>query len=606
MNFIGTLTAACGASIAAYLGWVLPSNTLSLINQDLGDSPNITWVAVVWTLSNAIAYTLVGRLSDIFGRRYFIIGTNVIGLIGCIIGATAKEVNTLIAANTFNGIAAAGQLNFPVIIGELVPNRARGPFNSAILFSSMPFAVFGPVIARSLILNTARGWRWSFYLGIIVTSVSIIGFVLFYWPPQYGHLHQTGKTKRQQLLSLDYVGIVLFAAGLALFLIGISYGGTLYPWKSAHVIAPIVVGGCTIIAFCFWEGFSNVEYPLIPMRLFRNIKWVAIVIDATVASMIYYSMTVIWPTLVGSLFTTSVQGVGWMSCAVGGGLLLGQLLGGFGIRFIPRMRLQMTIAAVLVAIFVASVASATPTARSRTVTFLLLGTISCGYIENLTQTAVALVWEPSAIGLVTSVLGSIRAIGGSVATAIYSSILSNKLGVYLPRYVAPAALSAGLPESSLPTLLAGIGAGADLSTTVPGATPAVLAAIAAPTKQAFQESFKVVFLATIAFSACLLAASVISPDMEKYMTGEVARRLVRGGEQATGGVVGGKAGGGSGMVGGKVEARRSEKTEEDTERMEGSSSEKVEEEGTRTEPGSEKATAGGSAEAVELDEVGKA
>ena len=141
---------------------------------------------------------------------------------------------------------------------------------------------------------------------------------------------------------------------------------------------------------------------------------------------------------------------------------------------------------------------------------------------------------------------------------------------------------------------------------MPGATPAVLAAIAAPTKQAFQESFKVVFLATIAFSACLLAASVISPDMEKYMTGEVARRLVRGGEQATGGVVGGKAGGGSGMVGGKVEARRSEKTEEDTERMEGSSSEKVEEEGTRTEPGSEKATAGGSAEAVELDEVGKA
>jgi len=29
--------------------------------------------------------------------------------------------------------------------------------------------------------------------------------------------------------------------------------------------------------------------------------------------MVYYSMTVIWPTLVGSLYTTDVKEIGWMS-----------------------------------------------------------------------------------------------------------------------------------------------------------------------------------------------------------------------------------------------------------------------------------------------------
>ena len=38
------------------------------------------------------------------------------------------------------------------------------------------------------------------------------------------------------------------------------------------------------------------------------------------------------------------------------------------------------------------------------------------------------------------------------------------------------------------------------------------------------------FLATIAFSACLLVGAVFTPNVEAYMTGSVARRLVRGGE----------------------------------------------------------------------------
>lgn len=48
------------------------------------------------------------------------------------------------------------------------------------------------------------------------------------------------------------------------------------------------------------------------MRLFKNIKYDAIVACASIGAMVYYSMTVIWPTLIGALFTTDVKEIGWL------------------------------------------------------------------------------------------------------------------------------------------------------------------------------------------------------------------------------------------------------------------------------------------------------
>lgn len=137
-----------------------------------------------------------------------------------------------------------------------------------------------------------------------------------------------------------------------------------------------------------------------------------------------------------------------------------------------------------------------------------------------------LLWESQDIGLATGVLGSIRAIGGAVAQTIYVSILQNKLTVNLPKYVGPAAVSAGLPSSSIPALLAGMAVPTtDLMSTVPGITPEILAAAGQATKVAYLESFKIVFYATIPFGVVLIVFSVLSPNFEKVLSGNVAKRL---------------------------------------------------------------------------------
>ena len=69
-----------------------------------------------------------------------VMGSTGLGLIGCIVGCTAKSVNALIGANLCNGIAAAGQLSFGIVLGELVPNKMRGPIVTLVFASSAPFA----------------------------------------------------------------------------------------------------------------------------------------------------------------------------------------------------------------------------------------------------------------------------------------------------------------------------------------------------------------------------------------------------------------------------------------------------------------------------------
>ena len=67
--FLGTMLATGLGLSAAVGGFGLAAPNLGLINADIGPDPNITWVSLTYTLTLAIGLLLVGRLSDLFGRR---------------------------------------------------------------------------------------------------------------------------------------------------------------------------------------------------------------------------------------------------------------------------------------------------------------------------------------------------------------------------------------------------------------------------------------------------------------------------------------------------------------------------------------------------------
>ncbi|KIW36022.1 uncharacterized protein PV06_11677 [Exophiala oligosperma] len=122
-NFIGTVAAYSLANMSNYAGYVMTFNLLSIINQDLGPDPNYVWIATGYTLAGTTGAMLWGRLSDVFGRRWFFIGGNCSALLGSILGAAAPNIVTLIFAQVFIGLALPSQLSFSIGLAELIPNK---------------------------------------------------------------------------------------------------------------------------------------------------------------------------------------------------------------------------------------------------------------------------------------------------------------------------------------------------------------------------------------------------------------------------------------------------------------------------------------------------
>jgi len=168
--FIGSFI-ACGMNLMASTGgFALVAPVLSSIDVALGPSASIIWLALVYTICLAVGLTLVGRLSDLFGRRYFFIGGTVLGMIGAIVAATAHTIPVLIGGETLVGLSACTGYSYAFVVGELVPVKYRFLANAVLFAFSLPTAGFGAAISTAFILYTGPGWRWVYYLLIILNG----------------------------------------------------------------------------------------------------------------------------------------------------------------------------------------------------------------------------------------------------------------------------------------------------------------------------------------------------------------------------------------------------------------------------------------------------
>ncbi|KAK7224986.1 hypothetical protein V2G26_012989 [Clonostachys chloroleuca] len=519
-RFLGCLLAFCLSAISAYLFLILPTNILTYINEDIGPSSYISWFNIARTLSLSFTYTILGRLSDLFGRRWFFIGGNIVALVGIIVCAFAKNVDSLIVGAAIYGLGETVQLSFNVAIGELVPNKYRPMVLSFIFLTNAPIATFGPIIARKFIEHTNLGWRWCFYINIIDVGLTIILLYFFYHPPTFELLHER-TTKKQLLKDLDYLGIFLWTAGLTIFLMGISWGGTcMYPWKSAATISSIVIGVVLLVAMLVWESYADLKYPAIPVKFFRNRGFVSLVTMATVASMFYYSAVLLWPQQVQALFTKDVTYAGWLSCTVASSTALGQVCAGAIVRWGGNVRYWLIFSTFAMVGFVSALASLTPADKNTGIALTILGPFFVGFIELASLALAPLFCAAQDIGLASGLLASIRSAGGSIAVTVYSTILTNRLSSTIPEIVVPAAEQAGLDPSQVSSLLKAVTA-KNLS----GFSSAIQAAVSGALPSAYAAAFKTVYLASLGFGGIAIVGCLFSKDAKEHLTDKVERKM---------------------------------------------------------------------------------
>ena len=99
--------------------------------------------------------------------------------------------------------------------------------------------------------------------------------------------------------------------------------------------------------------------------------------------------------------------------------------------------------------------------------------------------------------------------------------------------LAPALVKAGLPATSVEPLLEALAASnAAAAAKVPGVTKPLLGLAVVDLQAAYSNAFSLVFLVTIAFGAISTIAAIFAPQIEKYYSGDVMRRLHIQGKKA--------------------------------------------------------------------------
>jgi trichothecene efflux pump TRI12 len=131
------------------------------------------------------------------------------------------------------------------------------------------------------------------------------------------------------------------------------------------------------------------------------------------------------------------------------------------------------------------------------------------------------------IGMATLILGAVRAVGGSVAVTIYSTLVNGVMKHNAGKVVGAAVVPLGYPAESLEPLIVNlINENVEAAASLPGVTNTVLQAARFALQSVWSTGFHKVYLAAASFSAVSILAAFLSEDVSHNMTDHVAVRLV--------------------------------------------------------------------------------
>jgi len=167
---------------------------------------------------------------------------------------------------------------------------------------------------------------------------------------------------------------------------------------------------------------------------------------------------------------------------------------------------------------IVGLATVQPSDSTRTVIYSGLAGLGFGGPLVLIIAGVQLSTPHHLIATATAVTTSARAVSATVFTAIFAAALNTRLAEYIPGYVAPAALGAGLPKTSLPAFIGALATNnVTALPTIPGVTPVIIGAGVVAIKQALADGIRVVYIIAAPFGALACIACLFLGDMRQTM-----------------------------------------------------------------------------------------
>src|ERR687884_1862418 len=113
--------------LVAAVSQTIVSPAMPVIVSELGGIEHYSWIATSALLISAVSVPVVGKLSDIYGRRGFYIGELVIFMLGSILTGAAQGFWWLVGARDVQGLGMGTlQTLSQTVIGDIISPRERG------------------------------------------------------------------------------------------------------------------------------------------------------------------------------------------------------------------------------------------------------------------------------------------------------------------------------------------------------------------------------------------------------------------------------------------------------------------------------------------------
>jgi EmrB/QacA subfamily drug resistance transporter len=401
--------------LLAALDGTIVATALPTIVTELGGLEHISWITSAYLLAQTVVTPIYGKLGDLLGRKRVLQFAVVLFLAGSALCGLAPSMTALIAFRAVQGLGAGGLIVLTqATIGDVVPPRERGRYQGIFGGVFGLASVAGPLLGGVIVEHVS--WRWVFYVNLPIGLLALVVLAIT--------LPATGSRARPVI---DYLGAGLLALGLAAIVLVTSLGGTTWDWASLEVVFTACLGVAGLIAFAAVE--RRAVEPVLPPALWRErVFSVAGALSLIVGFALFGAVTFL-PLYFQTVDGDSPSASGLRLTPMMLGVLITSIGSGQAISRMGRYKAFPIVGTLVMAIgllLLSRLNVGTSTARSSL--YLLVLGLGLGLTMQVLVLAVQNAVPYPVLGAATSGVTLMRGIGGSLGTAVFGSIFTNRLG----------------------------------------------------------------------------------------------------------------------------------------------------------------------------------
>ena len=405
--------AMTGLFLAA-LDQTVVSTAMPRIIADLGGFDRYTWVTTAYIVASTITVPVVGRLSDIFGRKIFYMLGLVMFLVGSFAAGTSGSMNQLIAFRAFQGMGGGVLLSLAfVIVGDLFAPAERGKIQGVVAAVFGLSSVIGPTLGG--FLTDTLTWNWVFYINLPIGIPLILLMARFFPRVEPDTMDRT----------IDVWGIVTLVIAVIPLMLALSLAGVEYDWTSPVIVGLLALSAVSIGAFIFVEVRSS--NPIMPLHIYGN-RVVGVALLATfITGFGMFSSIIFIPLFFQGVLGASATSSGSFLTPMMLGIVVGAAISGQIVSRLGGYRLPATAGVLIMTagLFVLSTMSSS-TAYGLAIGYIVMLGFGLGFTFPSFTIAVQNSVEHRFLGVATSALQFYRAIGGSLGLAVLGAYMTNR------------------------------------------------------------------------------------------------------------------------------------------------------------------------------------